>query len=233
MFRLVKQFMCYGVCIGIPFLFINSFSLADSPVTIYTPEGKPITALLLNEFTQYWIEYYNDIGDQYVEDFNLDAERIGDASQTYNCHAYAWRVSEGGSKVWINTPGDDAYWTDASYAHDGNPSYSSCSESQATHVSYVGDDHSTRQEEYNSSNPDDSWYVSKWGPWGLYRHKKGQDPYDETDYSFYKLKSSLLSHSSSCMSGSNRKTWLGEDLMGFFPNRTHSLSLDSHVAHNS
>lgn len=56
---------------------------------------------------------------------------VGSPSYQYNCHAYAWHVSEGGEKVWIGFDGskaEDIYWTDGSYIE--------VPESKATKVSY-------------------------------------------------------------------------------------------------
>lgn len=124
--------------IVIMFILLNNFLYSQ----VLTPEGKPLGGLAYtqSEFSRSPIDlvtYYNLVGDSCVEDMDLKATRVGDASRTYNCHAYAWRVSEGGSKVWINSPGDDYYWSDENYSNDDLASYIPCIPSEATHVSYV------------------------------------------------------------------------------------------------
>ena len=90
-------------------------------------------------------------------------EVVGNATQKYNCHAYAWHVSEGGSYVWIgvNTAtAHFAYWNDNSYV--GVP------EGSATKVVYTGNHSAVRM---NSS-----WYVSKWGNGPLVKHQPNNVP---------------------------------------------------------
>jgi len=48
--------------------------------------------------------------------WNYNGARLLEApSLKYNCHGYAWHVSEGGEKVWIGydyVTTEDIYWTD-------------------------------------------------------------------------------------------------------------------------
>ena len=164
-------------------LFYTQLFATDHTTTIYTPNGKAVTAWELDEYTPYYIEVYNAWTDSFIVANELDAERIGDSSRKYNCHAYAWYDNT----VWINTPGDDDFWSDGAYdpTPGSVPSYGEVSEQYATHISYVGDDHSARQTSYNSQNPSNSTYISKWGGCGLVQHKKGQDCYEETGYNYY------------------------------------------------
>ena len=50
------------------------------------------------------------------DNFN-GAELVGAPTYKYNCHAYAWHLTEGGNNVWIglNTNPTSIYWTDGSY----------------------------------------------------------------------------------------------------------------------
>jgi hypothetical protein len=113
---------------------------------IYTPEGKPVYVDVNSEASQAQIAAWNQAGDQWVSDHTLNAARIGSASYVYNCHAYAWSVSEGGSSYWLNTPNEHGFWSDNSYSNDGQSSYISSSESEATHAAYSeAADHSVRK----------------------------------------------------------------------------------------
>jgi hypothetical protein len=105
------------------------------------------------------------------------AELLAIPSPSYNCHAYAWHVSEGGRLVWIGKYtiiAEDIYWDDYSY-------YEVTSESNATKVSYpeLGN-HSAITTEQNE------WYISKWGSNVLARHKWDEVPSiyfpDDPDY---------------------------------------------------
>jgi hypothetical protein len=67
------------------------------------------------------------------------AELIDAPSYKYNCHAYAWHTSEGGSKVWMGREfemSEDIYWKDCSYIET--------TENLATKVSYYGNHSANR-----------------------------------------------------------------------------------------
>ncbi|MCD6169525.1 MAG: hypothetical protein J7J76_03105 [Candidatus Latescibacteria bacterium] len=136
--------------------------LADSPTTIYTPRGSVVPdTWILDEMSAEDIAYWN----WYVEEYYPNATRLSDASRTYNCHGYAWHVSEGGNKVWIGystTTAEDIYWNDGSY--DEMPS-----ETNATKVSYSGN-HSA------ITTSQSAIYISKWGALPLMRHHKNYCP---------------------------------------------------------
>lgn len=99
----------------------------------------------------------------------------GEATTTYNCHAYAWSVSEGGNKYWMNSPNDDLYWQDGSYIQTNS------SDPKATKVSYASDDHSAIVSIH------DYYFVSKWGVLCLMRHTPADCPYNSKNLKYYKL----------------------------------------------
>jgi len=136
-------------------------SYADSPVTIYTPRGSVVSDVYSQtEFAQATITQLNyDFDQEYP-----NATRIEDASRTYNCHAYAWHVSEGGAKVWIgvnSSTSEDIYWTDGSYE--------SISANVATKVSYTGN-HSA------ITTSTVGIFISKWGSYPLAQHSANYVP---------------------------------------------------------
>jgi hypothetical protein len=93
------------------------------------------------------------------------AELIDTPSYKYNCHAYAWHVSEGGSKVWIgfNTnTAEDIYWADNSYIE--------VSENNATKVSYH------QNGNHSAIRLNSTWYQSKWGQSALVKHHPNDVP---------------------------------------------------------
>jgi hypothetical protein len=149
---------------------INTYAQYQN-VTIYTPNntsviagnfvGTDYTSSQKNQLKDYWLSYY----DNRIE---YDAE----ATYKYNCHAYAWHVSEGGSQVWINTPEDDKYWNDGSYVE--------ISPSIATKVSFgQGDDHSA------ITTSTQNYFISKWGSSPRFRHHKDDCPYSTNDLHYY------------------------------------------------
>ena len=143
-----------------------------SNTTIYTPKGTAVSALQLtsgelssskkNEYKNEWLSYYNN--------------RIvfkGEATCAYNCHAYAWYCSEGHSYVWINTPGDDAFWNDGSFVQTTNTSGKYCK------VSFPNDDHSA----VTSSRS--GYLISKWGKSPLFEHSINDCPYNSSGLRYY------------------------------------------------
>jgi hypothetical protein len=152
--------------------FLTTVSIAQTyqNTTIYTPMGTPITALLLisGELTaqqkleakNYWLSYYNN-----------RITFISEATRIYNCHAYAWYMTEGGSTVWINTPGDDAFWNDNSFI--------SSTPSLGTKVFFASDDHSA------ITTNQQGILESKWGPSPVFRHTIDDCPYDHSVLNYY------------------------------------------------
>lgn len=102
--------------------------------TVYTPNGTSITAweLLSGDYTQF---EKDSIKFDLLYYYSYRITFIDEATYSYNCHAYAWYVYEGGERVWVNSPGDDAFWNDGSYYQVSNPL-------EATKVSFASDDHS-------------------------------------------------------------------------------------------
>jgi tetratricopeptide (TPR) repeat protein len=117
-----------------------------------------------------------------IIDYNTDfdtsypyATRISSASRRYNCHAYAWHITENGwDYVWIGyetETAEDIYWEDGSYDE--------VSEACATKVRYSGN-HSA----ITTTTP--NVYISKWGQWPLVMHNKNDVPPGYgTPYKFY------------------------------------------------
>ncbi len=67
-----------------------------------------------------------------------NAQKLEEATSTYNCHAYAWHISEGGNRVWIGyytATAEDIYWQVGSYIEVTNPI-------KGDKVVYVNDNHS-------------------------------------------------------------------------------------------
>ena len=161
----------------------NSF--AQSTTTVYTPNGSPVTVLVLAEMSQSQISATNA---QAAAAFP-NATIISNSSSKYNCHAYAWYMTEcpGCPPYWMNTPGDDKYWQDCSYIE--------VSAAQAQKISYASDDHSAVKSVVSGK------YESKWGAWPVMRHSPTDTPYNSTNLKYY-LKPSISGPSSICSTAS-------------------------------
>jgi hypothetical protein len=150
----------YNILLIAIFLIIsNSISYSqceDTPNTsITTPRGTTVPDTYNTcEYDQPTIDWLNS----YFATYYPNAEQLASASRTYNCHAYAWHMSEGGGPVWIgyNTyTAEDVYWTDGSY--------NEVSEPYCTKISYANN-HSA------ISTGTTDIYISKWGGAPLMRH---------------------------------------------------------------
>lgn len=154
----------------------KAIASSDNPVyatyIIHTPKGTAVTAKKLvsgdysdwdkAEAARYWLNYYNN-----------RITYAGEATHAYNCHAYAWYCSEGNSYVWINSPGDDAFWNDNSYVLTNTPD-------ENCKISFVLDDHSA------ITTSQSGYLKSKWGPSPLFIHSINDCPYNSTSLRYYR-----------------------------------------------
>ena len=113
-----------------------------------------------------------------------NATRLTNASATYNCHGYAWHMTESGSAVWINTPSDDQYWQDGSYRET----------SQACHtkVSYASDDHSA------VATTTSGVFTSKWGSLPTMLHAYNYCPYNSSNLKYYERNHTMSGATNFC-----------------------------------
>lgn len=163
------------------------------PDTIETPND---TKIIVCE----WNGDYEDVSDQTSTAMGKAAmdywgddpyfDTLEHATNTYNCHAWAWHVSEGGNNVWMYTPDDDIYWIDGSYvkaneSEASKVSYGDC-DTCALHVCWFSEewkfDTCTQCNAYlcdhsaTVSYPN-GYFISKWGNFPLIKHHKYDTPY--------------------------------------------------------
>ncbi len=166
----------YSISLLIFALFELSQILAQSPVTIYTPKGSSVyTHSRPEEMDQ----EDKENASEWVETYYPQATEINphSATTTYNCHGYAWHVSEGGSIVPISYFYGDTYesiyWTDYSYIET--------TEANASKISYTSDNHSAIQTSTQGI------YISKWGDFPLMQHARNYGPYVMSSRKYYRL----------------------------------------------
>ena len=167
----------------------TGYCVAQTPVTIYTPHGSVVPdTYLFSELTQSQIASQN----LYVSQTYPNATKLADASATYNCHAYAWYTSEGGSNVWIGattSTAEDVFWTDGSYVENTNQIY-------PAKVSYASDNHSA------TTTSQTDVFISKWGSLPLMQHNKNYCPYNSSSLKYYiKAPSTISGPSKICDQG--------------------------------
>lgn len=143
------------------FIYANSqtYTITQSVKTPYQ-STIPDTYIITNgQNTSYTNSQLTTI-ENYLYNYYGGATIVGNQDYRYNCHAYAWHISEGGNKVWMglnSSTAEDTYWNDGSYIE--------VSEDEATKVSYhQSGNHSAIKES-------GEWYRSKWGAGFLVRHK--------------------------------------------------------------
>ena len=171
----------------------NSFSstqMQRSSTYIYTYFGQALGVEMYSEFSQSEIENIN-------YDFILhypNAEFIGPASRTYNCHSYAWYNQSTNNHYWLNSLTQNntfqlqRYWTDDYYY--------ATTESDAEKVFYSSGDHSAIPLSTTS-------YISKWGQGPLMKHSPTYCPYISSNRHYYKHRTSLPYLISSSIVGEN------------------------------
>ncbi len=156
------------ITISIILAFFSIIScFAQKYTTIYTKGGQAISVAV----------YESDLPDYRIKEMNDEcratfpnATILSSSTVTYNCHSYAWNLSDGGSTIcWIDQtngkePNLSKYWTDDYYFET--------TEQNAVKVFYYNSDHSAIVSPTVSG-----MYESKWGAGPLMRHAPGYGPY--------------------------------------------------------
>lgn len=144
-------------------LFSLHVTPADKIIYLKTPRGSDVTAWICDEMSSSDIAFY----DQYYASRYPRAVMLERSSDKYNCHGYAWHMSEGGDAVWIGyreTIDEDVYMEDGSYVEVA-------AGTTPRKVSYDGGDHSA------VTTDQQGVLISKWNRYPLYRHAYDDCPY--------------------------------------------------------
>lgn len=162
-------------------------------VTLYTPNGSSVQTFIRSEGSTEWITTTTN---QYKAAYGIE-NVLAPASQRYNCHNYAWHMSEGNTeKVWMNqydSYGNSnvwKYWTDNSYVET--------TENNAEKIFYYNGDHSAIKSKTIAGK-----YESKWGSAPLMRHYPTQGPsiYEMSHRRYYRLAYIISGPSQVCSTG--------------------------------
>jgi len=188
-----KHIFCLLITIVLSILFcLNTF--AQTPTTIKTPTNVTVDAYIRPEFSVPQLAEIEALAADWIADHDSDAERVAPASRTYNCHAYAWHIKDGGNTVWLNAHDDHdddpeilkKYWFGIS------PTYTSASSTNGT-VCFYGSCWQYYDNDWHN-NCDHSAEVissnlveSKWGPWPRYRHSPSDCPYESSNIQYYNI----------------------------------------------
>ena len=172
-------------------------ALAQFNVTVKTPKGTNVDAL---DYIYLYGEDYNQIEWESEDNYwltltSVDSSQVtllAHSSLAYNCHSYAWHVSEGGDAFWINDLDDNLndidnvnkYWDDESYVQTAEANHRKVFYHPETVF-----DHSA------VTTSQSGWFISKWANGPLVRHKYDNCPFwdSEVDLTYYKLSNSIIS----------------------------------------
>jgi hypothetical protein len=163
----MKRIFIITICL-ISYWFNSTIAQTYTQVTnVKTPNNSTVQDVysLTSADQSFNAQQIAALAESYAANYN-GAILLEAPSYQYNCHAYAWHVSEGGNKVWIGrytTTAEDIYWTDGSYVP--------VAENLATKVSY----HESGN--HSAIRLNSTWYQSKWG-WGgpLIQHHPNDVP---------------------------------------------------------
>jgi len=185
-------------------------AVAQFNVTIKTPKGTNVAALdylyLYEDYNQtewesednYWLTYGN------VD--SSEVTLLAHSSIGYNCHSYAWHVSEGGDTLWINDL--DANYNDIDNVNKywDDDSYLETTQSNHCKVFY----HPETQNDHSAVTTSQSgWFISKWANGPLVRHKYDNCPFwnSSVNLKYYKLSNPTISGSTSPLCNNVQRTF--------------------------
>lgn len=169
-----KNYRYIGTSISRTFIVLFALlSCNEAFGQIFTPQGSFVGVISRGE--QLTAAEKEALKQEYTKKYPR-AIYWGEATSTYNCHAFAWSVSEGGEKYWMNHPNDDIYMNDGSYTLTNQ------SDPKARKVSYGNDDHSAIIPSHGGI-----YLISKWGSSCLMKHTYRDCPYNSTGLKYYKL----------------------------------------------
>ncbi|QGY47995.1 hypothetical protein GM418_31365 [Maribellus comscasis] len=174
------------ILFSILFMIIYSWSFGQSSIR-YTPTGDSVNVEHFPETFSLPIRLAADTlwVDSIIIPYEwYSAEIIGSCTNTYNCHGYAWHLSDGGDTVRILSDYDAAkYYTDG--INGGRATYKRVnSPVKYGKVNYYGASHSGIVDSINTSK-----VISKWGSGPLVRHNPYECEFGEytTNLEYYEL----------------------------------------------
>lgn len=149
---------------------------AQTTIIVHTKFGTPIEGIITPEFS----EEEKDSHTEFISETFPNATILSESTHTYNCHSYAWNMTEGGPTCWINYKTIDnannisKYWL-------MNEFYSTSPNGNILKIYYYNADHSAVPSDTTPSK-----YISKWGNYPLMLHDPDYNPYGTEKQYFYK-----------------------------------------------
>ncbi len=147
------------------------FSLAGYAIyeydTLYTSNGAPVQTMKLLSGQDYSESRKDEIAADVLSNYP-NVVILEEATLAYNCHGYAWSMTEGGDTCWINATIIDENDNISKFWDNGN--FIQVEYNQAEKIFYPYGDHSAVK--YTSTK-----CISKWGSGPLVKHGLTEGPY--------------------------------------------------------
>ena len=220
-----------------------------TPVDVYTPKGSLVGSTYRITGAEYLLpteEQTAALSDFIYKNYNC-AELLSGEDFRYNCHAYAWHMTDGhmNDTIWMGraeqTEGElnQHQNINAFTKYFGDDSYLEVPDSIAEKVVYGRGINSHSAVRLNSDE-----YVSKWGDGPLVRHSPNEVPsgqdgidkdstiYDVVHKKYYKLATSLMvgetssTESTKCYAVSNLNLFPGYSVVWSFSNNSGNILLE-------
>jgi hypothetical protein len=204
-----------AITIKIAFLIIYSNIYSQFNIEINTPKGTDVAA---KDYVYLYGGDYEDPERASVDNYWLtrsnvnsnEVEIIERSTLSYNCHSYAWHVSEGGVRVWVDDWGSSGdidnvnrYWDDGSYTETTQTNHRKVFYHPETQF-----DHSAVTTNQNG------WFISKWTDGPLIKHRYDNCPYwnSAVNLKYYKLSSPVISNSTTAICKNSQRTFASDPL---------------------
>ncbi len=157
---------------------LNSICYSQSQATIVkTPIGTPITLEIMTEIDTTLKSYLDSLRrEQFPNVLLIETYDGYSSTNLFNCHGYAWYMSENASPLnkycCIEDPNEDDYMTDGSYVQVA-------SEMHPGKVFWSG------LKDHSATTYQSGVYISKWGRGPLARHDWDEQPYGTAGLKYY------------------------------------------------
>ena len=155
--------------------FTQTFSpttIVKTPMYSIVPNAQILTGVEVPYTPSELVAYEANLKTLYGNDVQV----LGGPTWRYNCHAYAWHMSDGGPhKVWINSPGHHKYWQDGTYTKVvGATDITAPNGARVVYDPIPVDPFNPG--DHSAVKISTGMYVSKWGSLGLIQHPPNACP---------------------------------------------------------
>ena len=157
---------------------VAAVATAQTPVIIYTPNGSVVPNATMGSVPTTVFDLASELSKYGISPNSI--VQVGDETPDYNCHGYAWHMTESGFVVWFEDP--SIYWLDYSYVPTSSPKAGDKIVYECVSLFHSG-----------VKNDDPNYEItSKWTHGPLMKHPVGMVPYTFTNITFYTRNPSVI-----------------------------------------